>query len=1226
MLGAGNMTDADVAGSVGADVAGERQEIDVCGERERSAAGRVAVEAQLRSLGEEMAIYDGDTPHAARRAIRGQSRLILSNPDMLHVTMLPGHRDFIRFLSNLRFVVVDEAHAYRGAFGCHAALIFRRLRRLCAHGGWVAHAYRGAFGCHAALIFRRMRRLCAHGGWVGSAVGFYGSDPIFIVCSATCADPKDHVRSLLGVDEVTVVDGSDDGSPCGRKSFVLWNPPITLPPVSNPLLTPTPRISGSTVIGTAPPLHPASAARLKEAHAAGALGLQVRWLGLQVPWDCRCGGTAGAVGLQVRWDCRCGGTAGAVGLQASPIVEVALLLAEVVVQHNTRCSAPLHNLFFLSSPTLTILRFPSLPSFPHPFTSPIVEVSLLLAEMVQHDLRCLAFCKTRKLSELVLTYTKEVLRERAPHLVDTVLPSLYHPPHPCRFPSPSHAVPCPTAHFMPVVCHLPFCHAHGSTPHTSKEVLRERAPHLVDTVLAYRQPLTMLLLATTSPSLPHFRSCLVTLSALPGRASTLPLRALACHELPVACRYCTRAPLRENPHRIAEVVLLLMHTASLWQQAGRARLARAGRRAGCRAGRRAGCSVQGSHKPFSMPTPAPQPPNTSHQDRRRIERELFHGRLRAVAATSALELGVDVGALDATLHLGFHGSTASLWQQAGRAGQGRDRRHIERELFHGRLRAVAATSALELGVDVGALDATLHLGFHGSTASLWQQAGRAGRREKASLSIYVAFDGPLDQYFMAAPERLFSRPIERCQLDAENPLVMRQQLQCAAAELPLLEDVDGRFFGPSLAERIAELAGKGVLGRSPENPEVDRSWRYIGEGRRPAQFVPVRAIDPNTYAVVETRTGRVLEEIEESKAFFVLYEGAVYLQQGRTFLVTSLDLEKREARCVRADVRYYTKTIDMVTVTIKGGTLAFPYPHMPSAKPASAPTDMMSAHTVLNEAMTSAAHAAAPSEPMTSAHVAKGSVLTSAQTAPCEVTTRWTGYRKMWRGSGEPFETVEMTLPDVTYATQSLQSLTRMLRFLMLGIQTVSVSLALASVGAWGGQAVWVGVAGGTKAAVEAAGSDYRASLHAAAHALANMVPLFLSCMASDMGVECASPYDSRFFPQRLLLYDKHPGGIGLAVQVCPIGRGEDTPSIHRPCFHRSPYDLCFFPQRLLLYDKHPGGIGLAVQVCPIGRREDTPSIHRPCFHRSPYDSHFFPQRLLLYVKHPVGIGLAGQV
>ncbi|CAI5962340.1 unnamed protein product, partial [Closterium sp. NIES-64] len=882
MLGAGNMTDADVAGSVGADVAGERQEIDVCGERERSAAGRVAVEAQLRSLGEEMAIYDGDTPHAARRAIRGQSRLILSNPDMLHVTMLPGHRDFIRFLSNLRFVVVDEAHAYRGAFGCHAALIFRRLRRLCAH--------------------------------------VYGSDPIFIVCSATCADPKDHVRSLLGVDEVTVVDGSDDGSPCGRKSFVLWNPPITLPPVSNPLLTPTPRISGSTVIGTAPPLHPASAARLKEAHAAG------------------------AVGLQVRWDCRCGGTAGAVGLQASPIVEVALLLAEVVVQHNTRCSAPLHNLFFLSSPTLTILRFPSLPSFPHPFTSPIVEVSLLLAEMVQHDLRCLAFCKTRKLSELQggvagesTAFGGHSAAKPLPPASSLPLPlpfpcrAVSHRPfHACRVPSPilprpwvhtthqqggaagestpsgghSAGIPChchPPTHPMPAASPplVPFLTAPGPT---SKEVLRERAPHLVNTVLAYRAGYTA-------------------------------------------------------------------------------------------------------------------------QDRRRIERELFHGRLRAVAATSALELGVDVGALDATLHLGFHGSTASLWQQAGRAGQGRDRRHIERELFHGRLRAVAATSALELGVDVGALDATLHLGFHGSTASLWQQAGRAGRREKASLSIYVAFDGPLDQYFMAAPERLFSRPIERCQLDAENPLVMR-----AAA-----------------AVRCGGAAAAGGCG-----------WE--------------------------------------------LYEGAVYLQQGRTFLVTSLDLEKREARCVRADVRYYTKTIDMVTVTIKGGTLAFPYPHMPSAKPASAPTDMMSAHTVLNEAMTSAAHAAAPSEPMTSAHVAKGSVLTSAQTAPCEVTTRWTGYRKMWRGSGEPFETVEMTLPDVTYATQ----------------------------------AVWVGVAGGTKAAVEAAGSDYRASLHAAAHALANMVPLFLSCMASDMGVECASPYDSRFFPQRLLLYDKHPGGIGLAVQLQP--------------------------------------------------------------------------------------------
>ncbi|CAI5471191.1 unnamed protein product [Closterium sp. Yama58-4] len=564
-------------------------------------------------------------------------------------------------------------------------------------------------------------------------------------------------------------------------------------------------------------------------------------------------------------------------------VEVALLLAEMV-QHDLRC------LFHSHTPSSQ----PSPPSRSPPPPSPIVEVALLLAEMVQHDLRCLAFCKTRKLSELVLTYTKEVLRERAPHLVGTVL--------------------------------------------------------------AYRAGYTA----------------------------------------------------QSRVQRWAGILQLFAPSAS----------------------------AHTDQSPCSLPPPS------LHQDRRRIERELFHGRLRAVAATSALELGVDVGALDATLHLGFHGSTASLWQQAG----------------------------------------------------------RAGRREKASLSIYVAFDGPLDQYFMAAPDRLFSRPIERCQLDAENPLVMRQQLQCAAAEMPLLEDVDGRFFGPSLAERIAELAGKGALGRSPENPEVDRGWRYIGAGKRPAQFVPVRAIDPNTYAVVEARTGMVLEEIEESKAFFVLYEGAVYLQQGRTFLVTSLDLEKREARCVRADVRYYTKTIDMVAVTIKGGTLAFPYPHMPSAKPASASLVMTSAHKVLKEAMTSAAHAAAPFEPVTSAHVAKGGVMTSAQTAPCEVTTRWIGYRKMWRGSGEPFETVEMTLPDVTYATQ----------------------------------AVWVAVAGGTKAAVEAAGSDYRASLHAAAHALANMVPLFLACMASDMGVECASPYDSRFFPQRLLLYDKHPGGIGLAVQLQP--------------------------------------------------------------------------------------------
>ncbi|CAI6007200.1 unnamed protein product [Closterium sp. NIES-64] len=161
--------------------------------------------------------------------VGGQSRLILSNPDMLHVTMLPGHRDFSRFLSNLRspfcplclYLLLPTG--FNVTHSTFPPLVFslprspHRFPHLSTplstslhtvfhiSPSFVvvdeAHAYRGAFGCHAALIFRRLCRLCAH---------VYGSDPIFIVCSATRADPKDHVRALLGGEEVTVVDGSDD--------------------------------------------------------------------------------------------------------------------------------------------------------------------------------------------------------------------------------------------------------------------------------------------------------------------------------------------------------------------------------------------------------------------------------------------------------------------------------------------------------------------------------------------------------------------------------------------------------------------------------------------------------------------------------------------------------------------------------------------------------------------------------------------------------------------------------------------------------------------------------------------------------------------------------------------------------------------------------------------------------------------------------------------------------
>uniref|UniRef100_A0A7I4DT40 Uncharacterized protein n=1 Tax=Physcomitrium patens TaxID=3218 RepID=A0A7I4DT40_PHYPA len=574
-----------------------------------------------------LGVYDGDTNHDLRLRLRDSARLLITNPDMLHVSIMPCHRQFERFLSNLKFVVVDEAHAYRGVFGCHTALILRRLRRLLHH--------------------------------------LYGAEPNFIVCSATVANPREHAMELVGLREVDVIQG--DGSPHGEKTFVFWNPPIVfMPPYAD---------------------------RKNKRHKPSAK------------------------------------------------------LDRGVIPHAQTRRA-----------------------------SPLVEVSSLLAEMVQHGLRCIAFCNTRKSVELVHNHTREILKETAPTLVDTIR--------------------------------------------------------------AYRA-----------------------------------------------------------------------------------------------------------------------------------------------------------------------GYTAE------------SRREIEKDLFGGRLRGVAATNSLELGIDIGSLDATLHLGFPGSVASLWQQSGRAGRREKASLSVYVAFSGPLDQHFMKAPQKLFNEPIENAQVDASNRQVLEQHLMCAAVEYPIHIEHDKIFLGSGTQSGIMKLVNEGLLGRHPTNGPQDSSWHYIGHEKSPSQGVSIRAICTEKYTVINQTTNEVIEEVEENKAFFEVYEGAVYMHQGKTFLCTKLDTAAKVALCTEADLKYYTKTRDFTDVHVLGGELAYP------------------------------------------AKVVKGKYpITTAQASPCKITTKWFGFRRIWQRTNVTFDTVDLFLPEVSYESQ----------------------------------AAWIRVPHLVRGDLEAEGLSLREGIHAASHALLNIIPLYL--------------------------------------------------------------------------------------------------------------------------------------
>jgi DEAD/DEAH box helicase domain-containing protein len=240
-----------------------------------------------------------------------------------------------------------------------------------------------------------------------------------------------------------------------------------------------------------------------------------------------------------------------------------------------------------------------------------------------------------------------------------------------------------------------------------------------------------------------------------------------------------------------------------------------------------------------------------------------------------------------------------------------ERRQIERDLFSGQIIGVTATSALELGVDVGGLDATISVGFPGTIASLWQQAGRAGRGSQPSLAVFIGLDDPLDQYFMRHPGELFGRPHEHALINPHNVYILEQHLPCAAHEHPL-GSADEARFGPGFVEAMIQLEKRGALTYRPERD----SWYFTGSGY-PAQHVSIRSIGGRPVTLLDETQGlRVLEEIDSATAPARAHPGAVYLHQGEAYVVTALDLEKGQALLRPARADYYTQPREVSDVRI----------------------------------------------------------------------------------------------------------------------------------------------------------------------------------------------------------------------------------------------------------------------------------------------------------------------
>ncbi|MGY1698476.1 DEAD/DEAH box helicase [Geodermatophilus sp. SYSU D00766] len=211
-----------------------------------------------------------------------------------------------------------------------------------------------------------------------------------------------------------------------------------------------------------------------------------------------------------------------------------------------------------------------------------------------------------------------------------------------------------------------------------------------------------------------------------------------------------------------------------------------------------------------------------------------------------------------------------------------ERRELERALSCGELLGVATTNALELGIDIAGLDAVVLAGYPGTLASLWQQAGRAGRAQRESLVVFVARDDPLDHYLAHHPRAVFGRPVEATVTDPANPYVLGPQLCCAAAELPLTPADLPDFGGPVAEAQLDELVAAGRLRRRPAG------WYWAGRGR---PDVDIRGSGGEPVAIIEDGTGRLLGTVDGGAAHATVHTGALYVHRGDTFVVDELDLD-----------------------------------------------------------------------------------------------------------------------------------------------------------------------------------------------------------------------------------------------------------------------------------------------------------------------------------------------
>jgi DEAD/DEAH box helicase domain-containing protein len=408
-----------------------------------------------------------------------------------------------------------------------------------------------------------------------------------------------------------------------------------------------------------------------------------------------------------------------------------------------------------------------------------------------------------------------------------------------------------------------------------------------------------------------------------------------------------------------------------------------------------------------------------------------------------------------------------------------ERREIERGLRDGSIRGVVSTNALELGIDIGGLDASVVAGFPGSFNSFWQQSGRAGRRGGASAAVFVASSSPLDQFIMKDPEWFFRKSAEEGRLNPDNPYILTDHVKCAAFELPFRDELlreGGDPFGAEGAEVLSLLEEEGIVrhagGPPGEAGPLPGRWHWADRSF-PAEGISLRSATADNVVIIDITGGRnrVIGEMDRPSAKELIFEKAVYIHRGRQYLVESLDIENRKCLVREAEVNYFTDGLVKTDLKVLSEDEYFRYGG-----------DKEAGGGEIGET------AKVEGEAPPAAEGCLGDVLVRSQVAK---------FKKIRFHTHENIGYGDITLPEEEMQTRALA--------LLFGPGTR-------------GGAVLAGLD------EEDAGSV----LSGAGTLIKLIAPVFLLCESRDIGV-AERVRDPHFGIPALYIYDKYPGGTGLA-------------------------------------------------------------------------------------------------